>query len=64
MSDWNKWLSKKVVIETNSNYKYFGTVTEINDVGDGLIFIGIQRRDNGKFVMFSTKEILKIEELP
>ena len=60
--NWNRWLNKEVVVET-TNSKYFGKIVEVTDSGDGLIWIGLYRRDNGKFVLFLTKEIKKIEEL-
>jgi hypothetical protein len=65
IEDWKRWIHKKVVVELKSNSKYFGTVSEvIADTSDeGIIWIGMHRRDNGKFVLFSSKEILKIEEI-
>ena len=60
--DWQKLIGKECVILTES-FKYFGRIIEVTDSGNDLIWIGFHRRDNGKFVLLTTKEILKIEEL-
>jgi len=62
MTDWKRLIDKEVVIQTESS-KYFGKLVEVTDSGDGIIWIGFYRRDNGKFVLLKTTEIIKIEEI-
>jgi putative methionine-R-sulfoxide reductase with GAF domain len=62
MTDWKRLIDKEVVIQTE-NSKYFGKLVEVTDSGDGIIWIGFYRRDNGKFVLLKTTEIKKIEEI-
>jgi len=59
--DWKNWINKKVFIETESS-KYFGTVVEVTDSGNGIIWIGFYCT-NKKFVLLQINEIRKIEEL-
>jgi len=61
--DWKNWINKKVFIETEGS-KYFGTVVEVTDSGNGLIWIGFYCSNNNRFVLLKIDEIKKIEELP
>ena len=56
-----KFIGKKVFIKLKSNRNYSGVVSEVNDVGNGLIFIVIIDKFN-KFVMFTSGEIEVVEE--
>jgi hypothetical protein len=58
--DWKDWINKKVFIQTETS-KYFGTVVEVTDSGNGLIWIGFYSNNN--FVLLRVDEIKKIEEL-
>lgn len=59
--DWNIFLGKKVFLRLTGGRIYNAVIKEVNDEGNGLIFIlALDRFD--KHVMFTTKEILEIKE--
>lgn len=61
MNVWNKFLNKKVYICLKNNRTYSGIVTEVADVGDGLVFISLRYKDE-KEVTITTSEIMEIKE--
>jgi len=59
--DWKDWIGKKVFVQLKSGAVYSGIVTEVEDVGDGHIFISMKDKF-GKLVIFVVGEIIKIKE--
>lgn len=60
MDGWNKYLNKKVYVILKNKRNYSGIVKEIEDVGNGLVFISLIDIKN-KFVTFTIGEIEVIE---
>jgi hypothetical protein len=58
----NEWVNKNVVIELKNSNKSFGKVTEVSEMGGGLIFILIKDK-KGLLQMFASGEIMRIEEI-
>lgn len=58
---WTTWKDKKIFLQLKTGRKYTGIVTDIVDTGDGLIFLEIIDKF-GKRVMFTTGELVSIEE--
>ncbi len=62
--DWKEWQDKTIFVKLKSGGVYSGKVVDIEDTGNGLIFIEILDKFNSK-VVFTTGEIIKIvEETP
>ena len=61
MEAWNNFIGKKVFVILKNKRSYSGVVEEVNDVGNGLIFLGL-RDKFGQFLMFAVSEIEVIEE--
>lgn len=51
---------KNIHLILNNNWEYNGIVDDVNDCGNGLIFISLIDKF-GKFVMFSSGEIKFLE---
>ena len=61
MAGWQELAGKKVYIVLKTGKQYQGKVTEIDDAGNGLIFIHILDKFS-KVVIFSTGELASIKE--
>lgn len=61
MDGWNRWIGCKAFFRTKNGRVYSGTVKEVIDNGDDLIFISfIDRFDN--WVTLVNSEIVEIKE--
>jgi hypothetical protein len=60
-SNWKKWQGKKAHIILNNNYEYNCQVVEVDDSGNGIIWIRIIDKF-GKCIDFTSGEIKFIEE--
>jgi len=61
MAGWQDLRGKKVYVVLNKGKQYQGVVTDVDDTGNGLIFISILDKFN-KIVIFATSEIASIKE--
>ena len=59
--DWNGWIGKKIFLRTRKDKVYSGVVKEVQDCGDGLVFISlIDKFDN--WVTVTANEIAELKE--
>lgn len=58
---WYEWEGKKAHIILNNNYEYNCIINNVDDRGNGLIFIEITDKFGSKKI-FSSEEIKFIEE--
>lgn len=59
--EWKEWIGKRIFVQLKSGAVYSGSVKEVEDCGDGIIFISIIDKF-GKWVIFVASEIIKIVE--
>lgn len=59
--DWNIWIGKKVFLRTIRERVYSGVVQEVQDIGDGIMFLSFIDKF-GEWVTVTTKEIAEIKE--
>jgi len=59
--EWKDWIGKAIFVKLKSGSVYSGTVEEVSDMGNNLVFISIIDK-YGKWVTFTTSEIIKIVE--
>lgn len=59
--EWKAWQGKRIFVKLKSGAVYSGTVEEVSEEGDGLIFMSIIDKYN-KWVTFAVSEIIKIVE--
>ena len=61
MDVWKKYVGKNVYLILKSGRQYSGKILEIEDVGNGLIFISMNDNKN-HLVTFTSSEIEVIQE--
>jgi len=58
---WSELVGKNIFVKLKSGSIFNGSVTEVADTGDGLIWIHIVDKF-GKLVVFLTHEIVELKE--
>jgi hypothetical protein len=59
--NWKELIGKRVFLTTKKKFEYTGTITEIVDSGDGLVWVHIIDKFN-KLVVFLQDEIVLLVE--
>lgn len=56
------WIGKKVFVILKNKRTYAGLVESVEDVGNGIVWIGLKKKNTGQLVTFASGEIEVMEE--